>query len=225
MSEGSRRFTDRELALVLERATELDEADAAPAAGLSLDDLREIAREVGISPAAIDRAVATLDRGQRVRPSLAGAPRVRKAVRALPTELDQEGIARVMSVVDDRTDTAGAITEALGSVRWTGQDRFKSTRVSVTAKDGETTIEVVEKAEPKMRRICHLLPPVWALMLAGPFAGAFISSSAGLVATVILAVAAGLAIGRGAWTLVSAMSQRRVSELAESLALEAGSDG
>lgn len=220
MSDGHRRFTDREVALVLQRATELDDTDAGPAGGgLSLDDLKEIAGEVGITPAAIDRAVATLDRGRAIGPSLAGAPRVRKAVRAVATELDRDAIARVMAVVDDRTDSTGSITEALGSVRWTGQDRFKSTRVSVTPKDGETIIEVVEKAEPKMRRIFHLLPPAWALMGVAPFAAAFASATM-TVALTVLGVAAGLGIGRGAWALVSAASERRVRELAEELASE-----
>lgn len=222
MSDGSRRFTDREVALVLKRATELEETEApGSAAGLSLDDLREIAREVGISPKALDRAVASLERGPPIGTSLAGPPRVRKAVRAVPAELDQDGIARLMRVVDDRADSTGSITEALGSVRWTGQDRFKSTRVSVTPKDGETTIEVVEKAEPKMRRVFHLLPTAWALMLAPLFLEMVEPSPVGMVGILILLVAVGVGIGRAGWTLVSAASARRVGRLAESLALEA----
>lgn len=223
MSDGHRRFTDREVALVLQRATELDDGDSATPAGatssrgLSLGDLTEIAREVGISPKAIERAVATLDGRGRVGPSLVGAPLARKAVRAVPAELDRDAIARVMAVVDDRTDSTGAITEALGSVRWTGRDRFKSTRVSVTPKDGETVIEVVEKAEPKMRRVIHLLPPAWALMIAGPFAAAYASMPMTIILAV-LSVAVGLGIGRGVWSLVSAASERRVQRLAEELA-------
>ncbi|NNL30573.1 MAG: hypothetical protein HKO77_06105 [Gemmatimonadetes bacterium] len=220
MSEGHRRYTDREVALVLQRATEFDETDTGSATGgLSLEDLKEIAGEVGIAPAAIDRAVATLDRGRSIGPTWAGAPRTRKAVRAVSAKLDRDAIARIMAVVDDRTDSTGSITEALGSVRWTGRDRFKSTRVSVTPKDGETIIEVVEKAEPKMRRIFHLLPPAWALMIAGPFAAAFGTAAMTVVMTV-LAVAVGLGVGRGAWALVSAASERRVRGLAEELADE-----
>lgn len=221
MSEGHRRFTDREVALVLQRATELDDTETGSGSGgLSLEDLKEIAGEVGIAPTAIDRAVATLDRGRSIGPSWAGAPRTRKAVRALPTELDRDAIARIMAIVDDQTDSTGAITEALGSVRWTGRDRFKSTRVSVTPRNGETIVEVVEKAEPKMRRIFHLLPPAWALMIAGPFAAAF-GTAAMTVVMAVLAVAVGLGVGRGAWALVSAASERRVQRLAEEL-VEAG---
>lgn len=222
MSDGSRRFTDREVALILKRATDLEETDAPESAGgLSLDDLREIAREVGISSNAIERAVASLDRGPRIGASLAGAPRVRKAVRAVPAELDQDGIARLMRVVDDRADSTGSITEALGSVRWTGQDRFKSTRVSVTPRAGETTIEVVEKAEPKIRRVFHLLPPAWALMLGPLFIEMLEPSPVGIVGLIVLLIAVGVGIGRAGWSLVSALSSRRVGRLAESLAVEA----
>ena len=72
---STRRFTDREVALVLRAATEIDESEGSGtgAGGISLDDLREIAREVGISGPAIERAVAQLDRGGRVGASWAGA--------------------------------------------------------------------------------------------------------------------------------------------------------
>lgn len=129
MSDGSRRFTDQEVALVLRRASELDEAGPSEASGggLSLEDLRDIAREVGISP---------------------------------------QAIARVVRIVDERADSAGSVTEALGSVRWTGSDRLRSTRVSITPAKGETVIEVVEKAEPRLRRIFYFVPAAWGVMLA-----------------------------------------------------------
>ena len=72
MSDESRRFTDREVALVLKRASEFDDSsEVGPATGLSKGDLTEIAAEVGISPAAIDRAVATLDGFERIARSVA----------------------------------------------------------------------------------------------------------------------------------------------------------
>jgi len=222
MSDESRRFTDREVALVLRRASEMDlPAEGEAASGLSLNELREIAKEVGITTEAIDRAVASLDRGQRVVPGLAGAPRVRKAVHAVPGELDQDGIARLMRLVDERTDNAGTISEALGSVRWTGQDRLKSTRISVTPRGGETTIEVVEKAEPRLRRILHLVPASWGLILAPalfPTLGGSALAAAGIFAG---ATAVGAGVGRAVWTLVSAASGRRVRRLAEGIATEA----
>jgi hypothetical protein len=226
VSGESRRFTDQEVALVLRRASEIDDTEAAgPGSGLSLDDLRDIAREVGISPAAIDRAVAGLDRGRTLPPVLAGAPAVRKAAHAVPGELDREAIARLVRIVDERTDSAGTVSEALGSVRWTGSDRFRSTRVSITPARGETAIEVVEKAEPRMRRIFHLLPVAWGVMLAGPLAASLQPGTAGVFAIAGVGAIAGLGAGRAVWTALSTASARRVRRLAELLADEAASTG
>jgi len=219
VSEESRRFTDREVAVILRKASELDEAvDSGSAGGLSLSELEEIAREVGISPSAIQRAVAQLDRGRRLGPSLAGAPLVRKAAHAVPTTLNREAIAELVRIVDERTDAAGAVTEALGSVRWTSSDRFRSTRVSVTPGSSETAIEVVEKTTPRIRRIFHALPAAWAVMLAGSAVGALDVSAAGGVGLAAMAVLVGGGLGRAAWSLWSASSARRVRSLAETLA-------
>jgi len=223
MSERSRRFTDREVAMVLRRASELDESEGPGAVGLSHSDLTEIAAEVGISAAAIDRAVATLDRGRDFGPALIGAPLVRKAVHAVPATLREEDIARLIRLVDERTDAAGSVTEALGSVRWTSSDRFKSTRVSITPGDGETSIEVVEKVTPRLRRVIHLIPPVWGVALSGAVLSGMAPSGAGTAAVVGIGVAAGLAAGRGVWNLLSRQSERRVRHLAERLA-DAGAE-
>jgi len=218
MTENSRRFTDREVAMVLHKASEIDEAQGdGSGSGLSLDDLTEIAKEVGISSAAIHRAVAGLDRRRPMSPTLAGAPLIRKAVHAIPGELNEQAIARLVRLVDERADGAGTISEALGSVRWTSSDRFKSTRISITPGGGETSIEVVEKVVPRMRRIMHLVPAAWASM----FAAASELPLGGSVAAAAIGLAVGVAVGRAAWNLFSAQSGRRVQRLAEELATEA----
>lgn len=224
MSEQSRRFTDQEVALVLKRASEIDVERQTGGAGLSLRDLREIASEVGISGEAVERAVASLDRRGEMGAALAGAPLVRKAAHAVPGRLDREAIARLVGLIDERTDSAGAVSEALGSVRWTTGDRFRSTRVSITPRDEETAIEVVEKAAPRLRLVVHLLPAAWSVMIAGPIVGALQLGGGGVVTAVLLALATGAGIGRGVWSALSARSAARVRRLAEGLAGAASGD-
>lgn len=82
-SDGSRRFTDREVATVLRKASEIEESEGSSGSGgLSMDDLQEIAREVGIAPEAIAKAVDRLDTGRDRTPLLGGAPSAHKAVLA-----------------------------------------------------------------------------------------------------------------------------------------------
>jgi len=221
MSEANRRFTDREVALVLKQASELEEEHGAGVqGGLSLDELHEIAREVGISTRAVEQAVATLDRPHAVRAGLAGAPLVRKAVAAVPGRLSDEGIARLVRVVDEHAASAGSVSEALGSVRWTTSDRFRSTAVSITPSDDETAITVVEKTPPRLRRIFHFLPPAWALMVATPAIGAMQLPGAGSAAAVGAALLLGAGVGRGAWNLLSRRSEARVRELTAAVTAE-----
>jgi hypothetical protein len=224
-SDESRRFTDREVALVLKKASEIEEAEAKEGGrGLSLRDLQEIAREVGISAEAVATAVVSLERTRGGEVSLAGAPLVRRAVHAVEGALNQEAMARLIRVVDERADGAGTVSEALGSVRWTGSGRFRSTQISLTPEAGETVIQVVEKAAPHLRPLFHLIPAAWGAMLALgalaplalPAAGAAATAVGGLV--VLAGAVAGTAAGRLAWSWMSWSSGRRVEHLAADLA-------
>ncbi|MEM7417658.1 MAG: hypothetical protein AAF389_19375 [Gemmatimonadota bacterium] len=220
MSDSSRRFTDREVALVLKRASEIDEVSEArsgPAGGLSLSDLSEIAAEVGISKEALQRAVSTLERGGPSRSVLEGAPLVRRAVHAVPRALGESDIAELMRHVDARAEGAGTVTEALGSVRWAAADRFVGTQVTVTPKGGQTSIDVMEKTPARLRRVVHFLPVAWSLIGALPL----MEATPGVLPTIAIgaaALVAGTAVGRAAFSLLSNRSEARVKRLAADLA-------
>jgi hypothetical protein len=81
-----------------------------------------------------------------------------KAVHAVRGELNDQALGQLIRLVDDETDATGAISEALGSVRWTSGDRFHSMQVSLTPENGETVIQVVEKVRPRLRRVTQLVP-------------------------------------------------------------------
>jgi hypothetical protein len=221
-SQPSRRFTDREVALVLRRASEIDEVEGPTAGGgLSLEDLQDIGREVGISPEAIARAVSTLGRRGSAMEGLAGAPLVHKSLHTVGGELDGAGLSELVHLVDERADGTGNVSEALGSLRWTSADRFRSLQVSLTPGAGETRIQVVDKAKPHLRRVVQLLPAAWGAMLAMPIVGT--GAVGGLAIAGVLAggAVAGGAIGRGVWSFLSARSQARVAALAEELSTRA----
>ncbi|HBD98080.1 MAG TPA: hypothetical protein DC060_07760 [Gemmatimonadetes bacterium] len=114
--------------MVLRKASEIEEREgSAGSGGLSLEDLQEIAREVGIAPEAIAKAADGLDTGRVRTHLLAGAPAAYKAVHAVRGELNDEALGQLIGLMDDETDSAGAIAEALGTVRWAARDRFRTT--------------------------------------------------------------------------------------------------
>ncbi|HZD06300.1 MAG TPA: hypothetical protein VE173_15425 [Longimicrobiales bacterium] len=222
MSEDDRRrFTDREVALILKKASELDEQrDSSAATGLSRGDLEDIAREAGISVGSIGQAIAEMGSRQKGKALFRG-PLVHRTVRAVEGELDRETLKRLIHLVDERVSTPGTVAEALDSVRWTGRDRFRSTQVAITPQSGETSIQVTEKATGRLARITHLIPGAVGLMLGTSVLGSLGLSPTAEVIGIVGAVGSGLAAGRLVWNWLSWKSAERVQQLAEALSREA----
>jgi hypothetical protein len=169
----------------------------------------------------VSRALDELGHRREPGSLLTGMPRVHRAARAVPGALDEDGMSRLVRLVDERADGAGVISAALGSVRWTSSDRLHSTQVSITPAEGETSIHVVEKANRRLKVALHAVPASWGVIAAAGVAG-----STGLVglplAGVFLAGAAvGGAAGRLVWNLISSRSAHRVERLATELSQEA----
>jgi len=221
---SDRRFTDREVALVLRRAAELDKTSpgGGTGRGLSVADLQEIAAEVGIEPSLVALAVEELESRGGLEPlTLLGPRAVRRETHAVPAELTREQLKELIRIMDRAIPSQGTVTEALGSVRWNASSRTKSTLVSVEPGEGETILRVEEGYAGHVRPICHFLP-----MLYGLFGGWAIPYDQGLgvaaiIAGALLGTAVGYGLGDGIWRAISAGSARRVRSLAAKLADEA----
>jgi len=225
--DPARRFTDQEVALVLKRAAEVEERRALSSAkGLTLAELQDIAREVGLSPEAIAEAVtglATKSRSQT--PEFLGAPLSAKVARGVPGLLDQEALRQLIRVVEDRLDATGTVTDALGTVRWTRAphgDRFESTtQVSFSQAGGETQIHVTQRFPSRLRAILQLLPTAWGTMLGGAVAAATVTTAGAAIAIAVGSAALGFGIGRSIWRRIARRASARVEALSADLAAEA----
>lgn len=223
MTDGSRRFTDREVALVLKRASEMEESvadEVGGGSGLSLTELEEIGKEVGISAASLRSAVAGLERSPPFLSRLAGAPLVQRAVHAIPAELGEDSVRDLISIVDRDVEGAGVLSEALGSVRWTASDRLRDTQVRISPSGGQTTIEVVEKTKSRLRLVMQGIPGLWGVIAAMPVLASGISAPLAITVAAASGVAGAL-MGRGAWMAMARRSDVRVHRLASALAGEA----
>ncbi len=229
MTDSDRRYTDQEVALVLAKASELEEGRALTSTagrGLTLRELHEIAKEVGLSPRAIDEAVISL----RTQPhqSILGSPYSHRVVRGIPGRLEDPAMQRLIRVVEDRLEATGTVTEALGTVRWTSAGRGhkfdRMTQVSFTPTGPETQIQVVQRYPDVLRFILHLLPGVWGGMI-----GLAVGGSSGLAtlpwaAAIAGTAVAGVGIGRAVWNRIARKSADQVEEVAAVLVGEAQAD-
>lgn len=226
--ESSHRFTDREIALLLQRAAEIEaqRADALPTQGVSLRQLREIATEVGISPETFEEAITAVQAGAKpARRELLGAPLTYKAARGVDGRLDEAAMERLIRVLEEAMDQSGTVTDALGTVRWTSltpDQRFDpTTQVSLLTKKDETQILVVRRHPNMMRVFLHFMPGLWSGAIYTAIAanlhvpGPFMVLGFGLFAMM------GASIGRLVWRSIGEKSARKVQEVADTLALAA----
>ena len=222
-----RRFSDKEVALVLRRAIELEEtspsSDLPAARGLTLRELQDVAREAGIDTSLVTRAVAELsERPDREPFSVFGPSTVKKEVRVIPGEASREDMGELMRVVDAEVSAQGTVVEALGAVRWTGNGRFLNTQVSVEPGEGETFLRVEERYSDQVRGPLHGVPTAWGLIIgfAVGLEGLSLALPVALVVAVVLGVL-GWGIGDLVWRGVAATSGPRVARLADHLTAEA----
>jgi hypothetical protein len=123
MSLPERRFNEDEVAAILQRAMARDEPgrQVLPAGdGLTLAQIQEIGREVGIAPGAIaESALAVDDRAQRTTRRLAGLPLGVERVVQLPRRLTDEEWERVVVELREVFGARGVMRQE-GSLRqWT----------------------------------------------------------------------------------------------------------
>ena len=222
-----RRFTDKEVALVLRRAADLEKrspsASGSSARGLTLSELKEIASEAGIDPDLVGRAVAEMEGPEGLEPTsiVIGPGTVRREVRAINGELPKEDLAELMRLVDSEVDDQGTVVEALGAVRWTGKGRFLSTQVSLEPGGGETLLRVEERYNPGIRGILHGIPASYGLVFGLAWAEGL---NLGLAPGSLVALTAAIGswgIGSTIWRAISSRSRTRVQSLAEMLGLRA----
>jgi hypothetical protein len=222
------RFTDQEVALVLQHAARIEErrAETGTGRGVTLPELREIAREVGLAPEVIDQAVAAVRAG--VRPphrELLGAPLSTRVVRAVPGRLGDAAMQRLVQLVEEQVEATGTVTEALGTVRWTSVGRGhkfdRTTQVSLSTTGGETQVQVAQRHPAGLRVVLQAVPLSWGVGFGAAIAAAQGASGPAVAALALGLGGVGLAIGRTIWQAVSRKSGREAERLASGLSAAA----
>jgi hypothetical protein len=99
--DDSKIFSDREIAMILQKAAELQEERGGRVSGLSLEELRQVASEAGIEPHLVEDAVKELRRQAQPadpprRKSRKGQTRWEQSVE-LPVRLDNEDIRALLA--------------------------------------------------------------------------------------------------------------------------------
>lgn len=172
------RYDDRETALILRMAAELDHrsADSAPgrrARGQALGEIERIAEEAGIRPESVRRAAAALDAEVESRGSLLGAPTRFRHERIVPGLLDDDDRGEIFRSLGWETGKTGEVTSAAGVARWEhSSEEGPMIRVELDERDDETRIRLLGNWQG---------PAEWTIVGGGAAAiGAAIATTVGV---------------------------------------------
>jgi len=149
-----RRYGDKEVGLILKRATELQEQAPEPTegSGLSLTDLEEIAAEAGIDPRFLRDAAKELDtRGPTPEglERLLGGPVLVELERRVSGEIPPEEYDLFIEEVSNAAGGQGQPGVIGRTLTWTLSDpnRQRYLQVTVTSRNGETLIRIEERMQ------------------------------------------------------------------------------
>ena len=138
-----RKFTDEEVQEILKEAVEKAPSRAlAKGEGLSLAELKSVGEEVGIDPSRLEDAARSLALRKRNQPNrILGGPTVLNFERKVEGEFDPDDTPEILSVIRRTMSQQGEIEEIRGSLEWSGKGDASETYVTLSSRDGKTTIQ------------------------------------------------------------------------------------
>lgn len=139
-----RRYSDDEVALILREASADQEGGRQRTEeGLSLPQLKQIAAEVGLDPAAVEEAARRVAQRRAAAPSLLfGAPVAPEFEREIPGGLKAEQMAEIVTTIRKVLGRRGITEAELGALEWRARDAMGGRYVSVLPREGETHLRV-----------------------------------------------------------------------------------
>lgn len=205
-----RRFDEKEFAVILRKAAELQAGDAAhlPRTGMTLSEIETIAAEAGIDAkylrqAARNLSVHTPTSWQKIT----GPPASIHTQRTVAGEYDADALATLVDAAQAELGRAGTARDVLGGLEWTTKDSFGPVNVTARPRGGETRIQVSTDRKETAAVLLSLLPITG--LLAGGIAASVLAPGSEVVGAAT-GVVAGVSAARLAWQSVVNRWRKRV---------------
>ena len=224
---GARRFSEKEIGLILQRAAELQQHDPLGTAegGLSLADIEQIAAEAGIDPRHVQAAVATFEPRAADRwPSLLGAPTSLHRERTVDREVPTLAFDAMVETIRGDIGSLGQVSTLGRALAWHSGNRQRQLQITVVPRQGRTTIRAQEQfgnaAGGLFGGIVGGVGGGGGGAALGIVAGALGSPLAGL-ALAALAVGGSFLLARTLYTGLVGRRARQLEQLLDQLAAQA----
>jgi len=229
--DGRRLFSDEELGLIVQNAAELQEeasgvdatflqrsTDAPDSEGLTIEEVRDIASEVGLESRFVDEAVLALsdDQALKVR-SLFGGAVAQWAEGTLPDALTDADRVDMLELVRSTLGQRGEVDEVLGVLEWQSVGRMTRTTITIRT-HGESSALRVQTDASGVAALTWLGSIGVGLVAGAGLVGALHPDSVLAAVSIVGAGGvAGVGIGRTIWSTTTQALRRRVRRVRDVL--------
>lgn len=223
-STDVRRYSDSEVARILERAARRQSAGEGRSGGLTLAELEQAAREAGIDPRLVREAALEVELHSGAGPRFLGGPLVARAERVVPGQLPPAADEALLEEIRHTFGEIGASSRTERALLWSSADP--------TRHPGRATVEVrSDQGRVTISAEASLAPEAGGIFggLLGGLGGGGIGVSLGVGFGVLGSIALGLggsaifgvgayALARGIYSGLVRRRGARLSTLVERLA-------
>lgn len=140
-----RLYTEKEISTILKRAGErqADQGDK-ETTGLSLEEIQQIAQEVGLDPGIIAAVAAELDHKEKEGSALSKlwVPEKLEAERVVAGTVTEEHWPEIVSTIESTLGVAGASGQVGRMLEWTYTSKTMQHKITCTPGEGQTRIRI-----------------------------------------------------------------------------------
>jgi len=215
-----RRYSDREMALILRRAAELQTrgADAATQEqSHTIAELEQLAAEVGIDPRYVVEAAQAVDAEPMAKSApVLGAPTSYQVGRIIVGDVSETEFADVLDAIRQTTGQRGEVSRVLGSLEWKSGGIRGESFVTISPRQGKTAIRIGGQYGRGATLVYGLVGGIGAALLVG----VSVSTGSPIDFGTLAAVGAGSYLAaRTAWQVVAERAERKLRKVLEEVTL------
>ena len=212
-------YSEKEMALILKRAAELQEGSDGPGVQRSLEQIQEIAAEAGIEPTFVAEAAAELERPVP-RVGWLGAPTRFHEERSVRVALSPNEIGDLLDRVRAELGLHGEVRQVFDGVEWRARSALGAAILTLGPRGGGTRIALTTERIDQAVAIAAGSVAIGLLSALGGVAIALNVTNNALVASGIVAasaIAGTVVSARALWHSVAERWRRRTRLIVEGL--------
>jgi hypothetical protein len=223
--QKKRLYSEEEFALILRKASEIQERPGhrlGSRTGLSLEEIKSIAKEAGIDSDAVARAASLLgaadwEEKAGLAAAIFGGPSKYHLEFEIPGTLPPEERGRILEVIRRMAEHQGEAKEVLGGVEWKTVGELSAINVNVSPRGDRTSIQIVGDRGPA-GGATFIFPMAAAAILMGALGGTLEPTSvAGIVSLVTGMLGGGFLVARTIWVRGSKKFRRKLTGIMDAL--------